>query len=779
MKSIRSILQASVASVAIAAGSPPAIAQVVDEQGTLATPQDTNASADGRASETGEIVVTARRRAEDIQTVPVSVTVVSGADVEAKRLLTMQDIATATPSLTYTPSNGNSRYADSLTIRGQGGDGGVVQYFAEVPNAVLRGASLAFNTSFYDIASIQVLNGPQGTLFGKTTTGGAVLITPQRPTADTSGYVTARVGNYNAREVEGAVGGAVGGSDNILVRAAFYGRFRDGFTRNLQGSALDDVNKVNARVSLILKPAQGLENYTIGYYEHSDENQPGSQIIALLPTAYNAPIFPLLQAEVAQRKAGGPRVTDITPYSATHTAYGVINTTTFDLTGALRLKNIASYRESRSDTFYNNFDGSSFPLFDLAPIPGFKKPKIKTWTEEFQVAGDFLDGRISFQTGVYADRVNGKGPDGFYLTLFSPLPAPLLQSFGVTAEPFGTAARLLLPSVQSANQTSRAAYFHLEGKITPDLTLSGGVRRTHDKGQNLGYILSDPYSFTPVRDPASDNGYSSKATTWDVTLDYKISPDIFTYASVRRGYRPGGNNVAAPFVPFEPEVVTDYELGIKTAWSLAGMRGRFNVDAYYDKYKNIQRSTAQVVNNIFVSNTINAAGATIKGVDVMASIEPTRFFEVTANYSHINANFDSYLAFDLTTGAPLDLSNNRFANVPSNKYTITPRLHIPVGNGEASLLAQIYHTDSRILNDADRQVNPFTLIPGYTLVTMRAEVTNIADSGLSLGAFVTNLFNKTYLISKLDSSIGTNAAGFTAGLYGEPRIYGLTATAKF
>jgi iron complex outermembrane recepter protein len=778
MQGVRQVLQASVALAAIAAWSAPAGAQT-DAARAAGALQDASPSAENGAITSGEILVTARRREEDIQTVPVSVTVVSGADVEAKRLVTMQDLVTATPSLTYAPSNGNSRFADSLTIRGQGGDGGVVQYFAEVPNAVLRGASLAFNTSFYDIASVQVLNGPQGTLFGKTTTGGAVLITPQRPTEDTRGYIALRVGNYNAREVEGAMGGSVGESGNVLVRAAFYGRFRDGFTRNLQGSALDDVDKVNARFSLILKPAEGFENYTIGYYEHSDENQPGSQITAVVPTSYNAAIFSQLQDEVARRKAGGPRVTDITPYSATHTAYGVINTTTIDLNSNLRLKNIASYRESRSNTFFNNFDGSSFPLFDLAPIPGFKKPSLKTWTEELQLAGELFDGRVSFQTGVYGDRVNGKNPDGFYLALYNPLPAAVLQSLGVPSEPFGTGARLLVGSLQSYNQTSRAAYLHLEGEITPELTLSGGVRRTHDKGQNFAYTLSDPYRWTPVRNPAGDNGYTSKATTWDVTLDYKVSPDIFTYASVRRGYRPGGNNLMAPFVPYDPEVVTDYEVGIKTAWTLAGMQGLLNVDAYYDKYKNIQRVTAQIVNNAFVSNTINAAAATIKGIDVMASIEPTTFFDISVNYSHIDASFDSYLAFDLVTGAPLDLSNNRFGNVPKNKYTITPRLHFPVGDGEASLLAQIYHSDSRVLNDRDRQVDPATLIPGYTLVTLRAELTNIADSGVSVGAFVTNLFNKTYLVSKLDATIGTNPLGHQGSLYGEPRMYGLTATAKF
>lgn len=778
MKNMRQILHVSVASAALTAWAIPSAAQIADVGPVANVQQDASLSAIPSPGQE-DIVVTARRRDEDIQTVPVSVTVVSGADIEAKRLLTMQDLATATPSITYNPSGGNSRYADSLTIRGQGGDGGVVQYFAEVPNSILRGASLAFNTSFYDIANIQVLNGPQGTLFGKTTTGGAVLITPQRPTADTRGYMTFRAGNYNAREAEGAIGGAVGGSDKVLVRAAFYGRFRDGFTRNLQGPRLDDVNKVNARVSLILKPAEGIENYTIGYYEHSDEQEPGSQILAVIPNAYNAAIFTQLQAEVARRRAGGPRVTDITPYSAHHTAYGAINTTTLDLTSHLRLKNIASYRESQSNTFFNNFDGSSFPLFDLIPIPEFEKPTLKTWTEELQLAGEILDGRIIYQTGIFGDRINGKSPDGFYLALYNAAPAAVLQSSGVLAEPFGAASRLLLPNLQSYNQTSRAAYLHLEGKITPELTLSGGVRRTHDKGGNYGYVLSDPTRFTPVRNPAADNGYSSKATTWDVTLDYKISRDIFTYASVRRGYRPGGNNLVAPFIPYEPEVVTDYEFGFKTAWNLAGVQGRFNVDAYYDKYKNIQRSTTQILNNMFVQNTINAAAATIKGIDVMASIELTKILDLTANYSHIDASFDNYIGSDLTTGAPVDYTNNRFASVPKNKYTITPRLHFAMGSAEASLLAQIYHTDSIVLNDADRQINPFTRIPGYTLVTLRAELSNIGKSGLSVGAFVTNLTNKTYLVTKLDSSIGANAGGFSSGLYGEPRMYGMSVTARF
>jgi iron complex outermembrane recepter protein len=181
MIGIRQFLHVSAASAAIVAWGTPAAAQTADAASAAGPQQGTSPSADPDTIDQSDIVVTARRREKDIQTVPVSVTVVSGADVEAKRLLTMQDLATATPSPTYRPTSGNSRYADAITIRGQGGDGGVVQYFAEVPNSIPRRGSLAFNTSFYDIASIQVLNGPQGTLFGKTSTGGAVLITPQRP----------------------------------------------------------------------------------------------------------------------------------------------------------------------------------------------------------------------------------------------------------------------------------------------------------------------------------------------------------------------------------------------------------------------------------------------------------------------------------------------------------------------------------------------------------------------------------------------------------------------
>ncbi|MFL5296145.1 MAG: TonB-dependent receptor plug domain-containing protein, partial [Phenylobacterium sp.] len=340
-------------------------------QAQSSKPEPTPVEAKSTSAALSEIVVTARRREENIQTVPESVTAISGAQLSEQRVQSIQDLTTIAPSMISVPTAGNSRQADAISIRGQGGDNGVVQYFAEVPNAITPRGTVSFNTTFFDIANVQVLNGPQGTLFGKTTTGGAILITPVRPSATPSGYLAVRAGNYNMKEIEGAYGSSLFGSDKVLFRVAFIKRSRDGFTRNLQGKNVDNVNRDSIRLSLIVRPIDKLENYTIAYYDRVAEQEPGMSITDAFPTI-NPAILGQVQADVAAQKARGPRVVDLTPFAAHVHVPGIINITTYDFSEHLHLKNIASYRRERVDNFFSNFDGSRFPLLDLSRIPGFK-----------------------------------------------------------------------------------------------------------------------------------------------------------------------------------------------------------------------------------------------------------------------------------------------------------------------------------------------------------------------------------------------------------------------
>jgi iron complex outermembrane receptor protein len=191
------------------------------------TPSDQPAATNDTGLE--EVVVTARRRDEKAQTVPISVSVLAGKELEERQVTTAQDLEKLVPSLDI--GSGNSRDVDRYYIRGQGptlfGDPGVVTYFAEVPLAG-GGAGPGF---YFDLANIQVLNGPQGTLFGRNTTGGAVLFEPQRPTTDFGGWVEGNFGNYSNVELKGALNVPLV-DDKLLLRVAFDRHTEDGYTYN-------------------------------------------------------------------------------------------------------------------------------------------------------------------------------------------------------------------------------------------------------------------------------------------------------------------------------------------------------------------------------------------------------------------------------------------------------------------------------------------------------------------------------------------------------------------
>jgi iron complex outermembrane receptor protein len=230
-----------------------------------------------------EIVVTARRREEKLQSVPLAITALNAHDLEEHEVQTTTDLQHLVPSFTV---NVGALYRDSLsyTLRGQGSTQGpsVVVYFAEVPS-VANGSGPG---QYYDLESVQVLKGPQGTLFGRNTTGGAVLFEPQKPTNDFEGYAKLTLGNYNWHEAEGAVNVPIV-SDKVLLRVAGNVKERDGFTKDVgpffNGKDYDNVDYWAGRASLTIRPTDDLENYAVFSSIYNHNNGPGSSLLVVNP----------------------------------------------------------------------------------------------------------------------------------------------------------------------------------------------------------------------------------------------------------------------------------------------------------------------------------------------------------------------------------------------------------------------------------------------------------------------------------------------------------------
>ncbi len=332
-----------------------------------------------------EVIVTARRVEESVQDVPISITVFKQEQLTDLNVISAVDLATVTPSLTANPNFGSENA--SLAIRGfnQVLDTApsVGVYFADV--VVPRGATQGTGTrdvilpgSMFDLQNVQVLKGPQGTLFGRNTTGGAVLLVPQKPTSEFGGYIEGSVGNYDMHRLQGMLNTPIG--DRLQFRVAADYQKRDGYLENIndRGSAdFEDVDYRALRASLVWDITDSLENYTIASFYKSETNGTLTKLIGCDPTGYDPvdivtglPNFigGLSCGQLAEEEAMGADFHDVqTPIEGLSRIeqWQVINTTTWDLSDDLTIKNILSYAEyentQRTPLFGTSWDVDTLP----------------------------------------------------------------------------------------------------------------------------------------------------------------------------------------------------------------------------------------------------------------------------------------------------------------------------------------------------------------------------------------------------------------------------------
>jgi len=386
----------------------------------------------GSVAQLDEVVVTARRREENLQQVPVAVTTLTQGQINNQGSFRINDLERSVPSLTFTNSVG-TRSDVVPTLRGQsrvfgGRYPSTMTYFSEVPILKIT------NGQFYDLENIQVLRGPQGTLFGRVTDGGNLMITPRKPTNDFSGFIQGRFGDYSLRDFVGAVNVPIF-KGKLLARVAFDINRRDGFTRNLlpgvdkDSSDLDNVHYNSFRFSLVARPTDQFENYTVVAYKEANENGFGNQIVQVNPTiiagtvnglasafglgsqvpAFGNGVAAQMQAAILAQRASGIRTTSAGSllfgsnaglYNKRQDTY-VINRTTFGVNDNLTLKNILGYVRIKNH-WGADFDGSPLLYIDTEnvnlPHPEFNLEQV---SEEFQVEGKAFDGKLNYTVGAY------------------------------------------------------------------------------------------------------------------------------------------------------------------------------------------------------------------------------------------------------------------------------------------------------------------------------------------------------------------------------------------
>ncbi|HLG88212.1 MAG TPA: TonB-dependent receptor [Alphaproteobacteria bacterium] len=727
------------------------------------------------ATDLEEIVVTARRRAENLQQVPVSVTAISGATLQEQHVQTLQEIQYMVPSLNI--DSNNTRDADNFNLRGQGttyqADPAVVVYFAEVP-LPFNGGGPGF---YYDMDSVQVLKGPQGTLFGRNADGGAVLFTPKKPDDDFGGYISLGFGNYSNVELQGAINVPVV-PEKLDIRVAADRRTRDGFTKDIYtGKDYDNVDYWAERVSVLMKPWDGVQNYLIFNSVYDHNNGTSALLTGVNPNpaaggiAYAIFGAPLLRA-LALQQSLGPRETFMTPDSIYKIwNWGIVDIATLDIADNLTLKNIFGYQEykqvSRLDV-----GGTTLPVLyygDTGQWGGVldrNSPAFSSYTEELQFSGKALAEKLQWVAGGYLEFDH---PTGHNLTDQIVFGTPIFTDVGKDVR-------------------SQAVYAQGDydlSALSPALdgfTFTAGYRYTWDyrNAYQNAYIPVAPGvavcqyfpgSFAPNCTATFSKHFN--AGTYTLALKYQITPDLQVYATGRTGFKSGGFNVSAPpnssLASFGPEKSTDVEIGMKSDWNLGGVKARANVAAFHTDYSQIDRALVFDINGTVGAFVVNATSAEIEGVEFEGTLIPTEGLELNGFYSYLYTKYGSYVT------SQGDFSGQVLPYVSKHKFGVSGRYYLPIPPelGDLSFAASFtYQTRYKNLDNND----PDIFIPSYGLLNLNLDWKNIAGWPVDLGLYATNTLDRLF---KIGQGSYYSSLGVITTTYGEPRMYGVTLRYRF
>lgn len=807
-------------------------------------------------SNPGDIVVTARRTEERLQDVPISITVFDEQQISNNNIVSGADLATYTPSLAA-----NSRYgAETATfaIRGFTQESftspSVAVYFADVIGPRAQGGTPGGNGAgvgqFFDLQNVQVLKGPQGTLFGRNTTGGAVLIVPQRPTDLLEGYIEGSYGNYDMYRVQGVINVPL--SDTFKVRAGFDRQNRDGYLKNQSGiGAMDfgDVNYWAARLSVLAELTPDVESYTLARYSHSKTNGIAAKVAAAnapgcrdgIPDSFGAPtpgstaafLAALNCASIQRAEARGDGYWDVdmnhsNPFLEID-QWAVSNTTTWNVSDTLTLKNIASYQEFQQSQAFNiasdnlsmpattplgtpnPYGGLPFTWVGLNPDPLLPNVAQWTFTEEFQIQGRTTNGALNYVLGAYYEESGPSGPFQGSVSPISFTPVPgVLSSLSCTdisayeCQPINTLGAPGIPGLIQNSLTRyryrNAAFFgQATYNFTDQFAVTGGLRYTMDKvigeGGTRQIFFFEPN--TPVFQCAAYPGrpapsgedcltrieQKSNKPTWLINFDYKPTPDTLLYAKYARGYRQGNVNASNTIpIAWGPEKVDAYEIGAKLTLRGA-LNGYFNVAAFYNDFSDQQLSANLLPDPSIPGNTaspaqaiVNAGKSRIQGIEVDTAINRNGL-GLAVGYTYLDTKLKSYSPPDFagylppTTGAAV---GGPLPQSPKHKLIITPSFTLPVDEsiGDISLSATYIYTSKQVAA-AD---SPLGILPSNEIVNFNINWNNVAGSPVDASAFMTNAFNEKYPVFV---SNGWQSTGAESLILGQPRMYGVRLRVKF
>lgn len=723
----RNTLSVSILALSIG-GVLPAFAQAVPEARAIPV---ADSAADGvdesQKNVTGleEVTITAQRREQSLQSVPIAVTALTAGQLEDRGITDISSMQAAIPGLSFSTSGGTL----SPYLRGIGTNNNVFNAEPSVATYV-DGIYVASNISnlfsFNNIERVEVLKGPQGTLFGRNATGGVIQVVTKDPSQTPEAEFKIGYGNYRTTTASAYAAGGI--SSNLAADVSIYQRDQDeGFGRNLTtGSEIHKGREFAVRSKWVYTPSDATTaKLALNYFNYDSDGDGMNQQLAkgalgrdgvsTYPGYFNSEVT---HDDMLSRNGWGSALTIDHDFGFARLV---------SLTGYSKLKSAAS-----QDTDFLSFDA----------ITAATNASVDSLTQEVQLLSA-ADSKLDWVLGAYFFNAN---------YVYSPL--------HLTGSDFAPMAYLDIFTKQ--NTRSHALYGQGSYEIADRLTATLGARYTWEDVEMGGKFVSDLFTTEfPSRE------VKAKTPTWRVGLDYQLTDRVMGYATYNRGAKSGGFNLLSPASPaYDPEKLDAYELGLKT--TLLDNRLRLNAAAFHYDYSDLQ----VVVLNGPSLDTLNAGAAKINGLDVDMEWVVSKNLTISGGVGFLKTKYTDYqnaIAYGRAAGPAsfFDATGKRLGWAPRFSGSLSANYSIPTSIGDFIL-------NGTVLRNEGHYVAPSNLdrTPAYTMVNASVAWYSL-DGTFGLQLWANNLTD-TYHLAMLQES----ASGLTQ-VEGAPRIFGLTLSARF
>jgi outer membrane receptor protein involved in Fe transport len=798
-----------------------------------------------------EVIITARKRVERIQETPIAISAFSDEALKVAGIADIRDLQESVPGLNLSEM-GNK--APSIFIRGVGQkeslaalDPGVGVYI----NSIYIARTDSQLLDLMDTESIQVLRGPQGTLFGKNNTGGALLVTTKKPNTNAlETTVSTRLGNYGRRDFKISTNIPLN-ADTLATSISLKSTHMDGYLKSTyDGEEYGDQDRLGATARLYWQPSNAFNTDLFYYWSKTDENGAGLTCFFQNPNSvFNTFTWPGFTAP----KSYESRCQSSEAESKDHKVL-INGPSTFEMTSQIvgltlnweykhfAIKSITAWSHQNNIGIVNDSDATDIPGVETGPLAvrsgleaslasgygDFSLPggeKRNQYSEELQLTGIAFDNRLSYTTGIFFAREE----------IDNSMSGNMVGDRGYS---YKANVATLIPKIIGTNSdlTNDSFAFFAQGtyQITDWYQLTFGTRYTIEKRQREATLyeadcdailagnlvrgttdlcafevlgLRDPSSFyenppsvLPVR-LAGDSGKAKGDKEWskwtptitsafslpDRYMESTVFDSTLLYLTYSKGFKSGGFEMKGLEISqFEPENVTNYEIGLKV--DAFDQRLRFNTALYYMDYDDIQiriteqgQSFADIL--LFIDN---AGAATIQGFEMELTALPVPNVVLTATTGYTDASYDEFIASDVDTAAippvqsTIDRSDEDFAAIPKLTYSLSAMIFLPTEIGTFTPRLSMYYRDSLYTGlDAtawDSQFRDLATIDDVTLWNFRLGYTPVNNDNIQLWFFVDNLADEDYFQGGFSN---TESLGAGSYVLGAPRTYGLEASISF